>query len=237
MINLKEKTQRAHETYLDARKRLDDARTRYQKGSGKVYSDHIDRQQALLTKISETKSEITGLEEAFKVMFAKAGYERTKDVKSVLREKSEAGDVLTELEAAHTACERDIFEPFAKAAADAKEFKAAYQNTYTAWARWQAYKALDECHQPIARALALLSHASANTVNEDNSFDVVGLRQKFVFDCLKELANAHPDANEPPLLPELGDCDLGPFNSRPLPSPVEISMKRKALGLATAQAE
>lgn len=230
MINLEEKVERAHETYLGARQQLEDLRDRYQRGSGKVYAEFVRRQESLLTKIDQTRSEISGLEAAFKTLFAKNGYERTKEVRSVLHEKSEASDVLAELEAAHAACEHEMLEPITQASHDAKAFKAAYQLAYTAWARWQAYQALKECHEPMAHALALLKHAAAESGTEDRSFDVVGMRQKFVFDTLKELSDAHTDAQTRPLVPELGDCDLGPFNTRPFLSPAQVSAKRKGFG-------
>src|SRR5450830_1089905 len=94
------------------------------------------------------------------------------------------------------------------------------------WPRWVS---------PLARALALVRHCELPrllTITDDPE----ARREAFVWDCIKEMASAHPVADELPAIEALGALELGPFANRQFMSPMEIHQARHAQQVEAAEA-
>jgi len=81
--------------------------------------------------------------------------------------------------------------------------------------------------EPLARALALVRHCELPrllTITDDPE----ARREAFVWACIKDMASAHPVADELPAIEALGTLELGPFANRKFMSPMEVHKARNA---------
>jgi len=235
MTSIHDKFAKAKETYKEALIRLAMARQAYEAGSGKAYAELLQRCEELRSKITAHEQAAADSHDLFRRAFAAANYTQTKEVKNALFNKNDAATMAEELRLALAECEANTFEPQVQASNDAKSYLIAHRAAFEAYAHLQVYQALAEMGEPLARALALVRHCERPrqlTITDDPE----ARREAFVWDCIKDMASAHPVADELPEIEALGALELGPFANRQFMSPMEIHQARHAMQQEASEA-
>lgn len=228
MTTIHDKFAKAKEAYKEALIRLAMARQAYEAGSGKAYAELLQRCEELRSKITAHEQAAADSHDLFRRAFAAANYTQTKEVKNALFNKNDAATMAEELRLALAECEANTFEPQVQASNDAKSYLIAHRAAFEAYAHLQVYQALAEMGEPLARALALVRHCERPrqlTITDDPE----ARREAFVWACIKEMASAHPVADELPAIEALGALELGPFANRQFMSPMEIHKARNEM--------
>ncbi len=230
-MNIEQQHRQADAAYHLALAALASARQNYLDGSGKTYAGLLDRQTALRDKIAEHTATADQAEATFKHLFAQANYTRTKEVKAALFEKNDALSMADELRTALRQVEAESIEPKHTASRDAQGFLRAYGTAYVAYARREAWRALQEHGPAIAEAMALLSHAPTGDGVDAIAADPSERRMGFVWDALKRAAEQSDAWEVRPQVDALGPLELGPFAGGNFVTPAEAQLARKMAGI------
>ncbi|GKS74217.1 hypothetical protein AVME950_04995 [Acidovorax sp. SUPP950] len=118
---------------------------------------------------------------------------------------------------------RDVM---AKASIAAERYADSYDTAFAAYALLEAYKALRDFAEPMARALALIGRTRRDGSIADLSADPIAHRRGFVWDALQNLADGLPEATETVQVEELGTLALRPFAGRKFLSPAVQHQER-----------
>lgn len=229
---LQEKTARASSDYKDALAALDVARQTFMKGSGNSYARALERQQTIQSKLAGVAEDIRLAHQLFKTTLEKSNFVTTDAVKSALLEKSDAQAIEAELKIALEDTELAMLEHMIPAARDAERYREAYSMAHNAYARLQAYEALQQCSETLGRALALLKHVPSDPAWERLINDETELRERrigFVWKALKEMAAQRPEAERRPHIPKIGMLELGQFAGLESISPAAALKRRREL--------
>jgi hypothetical protein len=221
MNTIQVKLSNAQEAFDAALTKLQQCRQTYEQGSGKVYADLMARQADLRDKIARNEAEAETATAEFKQLLSAAAYEKTKPVKDALNRKNDALSIAEELRTALLDVERATVEPMMTASTDGMAYVYAHDKAYAAYAHLQAYQAIAECADSMARAIALVSHVSDKTGLDQMSGDAPAYRVRFIWHELQELACGLPESDRRPEVPELGRLNLGMFANRQFLSPVD----------------
>ena len=224
----------AEATYREALQALDAARSTYLGGAGKAYRAQLAAQDTLRQKIDRHASDAEQAEALFKELFAKAGYVRSKEVKAALFDKNDALSMADELRTALQDMETGSIEGRYEASQAARMFHSAFHAAFGAYAMREAYAALQTHGQALADAMALVSHVPKEQGVDRLLQDPQEYRIGFVFDALRDLAQATPAWEQRPQIGAHGALDIAPFTSSTFVSLAQRVMDQKAAGVTCA---
>ncbi len=225
----------AEATYREALQKLDAARSTYLDGAGKAYRAQLAAQDTLRQKIDRHAADAEQAEALFKELFAKAGYVRSKEVKAALFDKNDALSMADELRAALQDMEASSIEGRYEASEVARKFHSAFYSAYAAYAKREAYAALQTHGQALADVIALVSHVPLDRDIDQLSGDPEARRIGFVFDALRDLAQATPAWERRPQIEAHGALDIAPFTSNTFVSLARHNMDLKTAGVVRAR--
>lgn len=218
---------------------LDAARAEYQNGAGAAYAQAVTQQADLTAKIKAADDAAATAEAAFQREFATAGFERNDAVREALSRKGEAVAMAEAMRAALAQREKDTRTHLIDASEQGRAYVDAHDAAKGAYARAEAYQALQEAGEKIARAMALCAHVSQRGsayedslgrmhLSEASDAEIRAARWAFILKYLATMAKACPEYGERPVVPALGMLELGAMSVRELLSPVQVLMMRKA---------
>ena len=225
----------AEATYREALQKLDAARSTYLDGAGKAYRAQLAAQDTLRQKIDRHASDAEQAEALFKELFAKAGYVRNKEVKAALFDKNDALSMADELRTALQDMEASSIEGRYEASEVARKFHSAFYSAYAAYAKREAYAALQTHGQALAEAMALVSHVPKEQGVDRLLQDPQEYRIGFVFDALRDLAQATPAWEQRPQIEAHGALDIAPFTPSTFVSPAKHHLDLKVAGVERAR--
>lgn len=218
---------------------LDAARTAYQAGGGERYAQAKTLHLDLTRKIDSAEGEAAVAEADFQREFAAAGYVRTDAVREALARKAEALAMADAMRVVLSQCEQDTRRHLIEASAQGQAYVHAHADAFGAYARAEAYQALQEAGEKIARAMALCAHVPLRGSAQEDSLGRMRLSEKsdaeiraarwgFILKCLATLAKECPDYAERPTVEALGALDLGALSVREFLSPTQTILARQA---------
>jgi len=218
---------------------LDAARTAYQAGAGADYAQAKTLQLDLARKIEAAESEAAAAEADFQREFAAAGYVRTDPVREALARKAEALAMAEAMRVAQAQCEHDKRRHLIEASDQGRVYVNAHASAFGAYARAEAFQALEEAGEKIARAMALCGHVPLeNSAHEDflgrmslsesSDAETRAARWAFILKSLATLAKECPDYAQRPTVEALGAMDLGALSVREFLSPAQALVMRRA---------
>ena len=210
---------------------LDAARSAYLGGAGKAYRAQLAAHDTLRQKIDRHAADAEQAEALFKELFAKAGYVRNKKVKAALFDKNDTLSMADELRTALQDMEASSIEGRYQASQAAQDFHRAFQAAFGAYARREAYAALQTHGQALADAMALVSHVPKEQGVDRLLQDPQEYRIGFVFDALRDLAQAKPAWEQRPQIEAHGALDIAPFTPSTFVSPAKHHLDLKAAGV------
>ncbi|WP_295856081.1 hypothetical protein [uncultured Xylophilus sp.] len=155
-------------------------------------------------------------------------------MKAALFEKNDALSMVDELRTALQQVEAESIEPKHTASRDAQGFLRADGTAYVAYARREAWRALQELGPAIAEAVALLSHAPMGDGVNVIATDTREHRMGFVWDALKRAAEQSDAWAVRPQVDALGPLELGPFAGGNFVTSAEAPLARKMVGIGQA---
>ncbi|RYF64378.1 MAG: hypothetical protein EOO29_42450 [Comamonadaceae bacterium] len=218
---------------------LDAARANYQHGAGAAYAQAVALQADLFAKIRAADQAAATAESDFLREFAAAGYERNDAVREALSRKGDAVAMADAMRAALAQREQDTRAHLIHASEQGRAYVNAHDAAQGAYARAEAYQALGEAGEKIARAMALCSHVPQQGsayedslgrmhLSEASDAEIRAARWAFILKYLATMAKACPEYGERPVVPALGVLDLGALSARDFVSPARAQMMRKA---------
>lgn len=219
---------------------LDAARAAYQSGAGAGYAHAVALQADLATKIRAADQAAAAAESDFLREFAAAGYERNDAVREALTRKADALAMADAMRAAVARSAQEVQHQLADASDQGREYAHAHAAAYRAYARAEAFQALEESGERIARAMALCAHVpkegsayedSLGRMNLSDASDaeIRAARWKFILEKLATLAKARPEYGDQHTVQELGVVDLGALSKSDFLSPIQIGQLRKSV--------
>ena len=218
---------------------LNAARTAYQAGAGASYAQAKTLQLDLARKIEAAEGEAAAAEADFQREFAAAGYVRTDAVRDALARKAEALAMADAMRVAQAQCEQDMRRHLIEASDQGQVYVNAHASAFRTYARAEAFQALEEAGEKIARAMALCGHVPARGsaqedslgrmhLSEQSDAEIRAARCGFILKYLATLAKARPEYSEQPTVEALGSLDLGALSVSEFLSPAQALVMRRA---------
>ncbi len=135
--------------------------------------------------------------------------------------------------------EQDTRRHLIDASGQGRAYADAHDTAYGAYARVEAYEALQECGEKIARAMALCSHVpqrhSAHEdslgrmhLSEKSDAEIRAARWAFILRALATMAKECTDYAERPVVDALGALELGALSVREFLSPAQVQVMRRS---------
>jgi hypothetical protein len=213
------------------------ARTAYDNDAGPRFAQAKAAQELLGRKIKAAEDEADAASDAFHAAFASGGYESSDAAtRSALNRKNDAQAMAEVMRVAHTKGAKELQTLAAEASRQAHTYAAAYERAYTAHARAEGYKVLQEAGEAVAMALA--AHAPCSTSTHEDSLgrppssaalreEMVAARWAFILDGLKAMAEGLPEYSARPQVEVLGVFDLGALTAQDVLTPAQIHKVRR----------
>lgn len=127
----------------------------YEQGKGGDYEKAKKKVADLEEKIESSQQRIDWLKESFRDLFEKTSGEMTKDVKNVLREKSEEQDVLDALREQLDKTNKANRLAWIDANDSALELRNGHELVKSSWVNLKVHEALSNCPYGLVEALVL----------------------------------------------------------------------------------
>ena len=218
---------------------LDAARADYQHNGGAGYAEASATQTDLTTKIKAAEDEAATAEADFQRKFAAAGYVRTDAVGQALARKAEALAMADAMRVALAQGEQKMRQQLMVASEQGRAYVDAHASAFAAYARAEAFEAVQEAGERIARAMALCAHVpKAGSAYEDplgrmhwserDDTQIKASRWAFILEALATLAKERPEYAVQPVAEVLGRVELGALSAREFLSPAQAMLQRKA---------
>lgn len=210
------------------------ARTAYDNDAGPRFAQAKAAQELLGRKIKAAEAEADAAADAFHAAFASGGFESSDAAtRSALNRKNDAQAMAEVMRVAHAKGAKELQALSAEASRQAHTYAAAYERAYTAHARAEGYKVLQEAGEAVARVMALAAHAPCSTSAHEDSLGrpaptqaihdaIVAARWAFILDGLKAMAAGLPEYSARPQVEALGVFDLGALTARDVLTPAQI---------------
>lgn len=132
------------------------ARTAYDNDAGPRFAQAKAAQELLGRKIKAAEQEADSASDAFHAAFASGGYESSDAAtRSALNRKNDAQAMAEVMRVAHAKGAKEQQTLAAEASRQAHTYAAAYERAYTAHARAEGYKVLQDAGEAVARVMAL----------------------------------------------------------------------------------
>lgn len=219
--------------------KLETARAAYQAGAGEGYAQARVLQRDLTAKIEAAEGEAAAAEADFQREFAAAGFVRTEAVRQALARKAESLAMADAMRVALAQREQDTRRHLIDASGQGRAYADAHDTAYGAYAQVEAYEALQECGEKIARAMALCSHVpqrhSAHEdslgrmhLSEKSDAEIRAARWAFILRALATMAKECTDYAERPVVDALGALELGALSVREFLSPAQVQVMRRS---------
>lgn len=237
-FDIQEHARSAQAAYQDALARLNTARTAYETGGGAAYAAAKAQRELLERKIKEADDEVRTANDAYHQAWVADNFEKTDRVREVLARKHESEATCEALRVALARSEQDMQRHLLDASVQGREYDAAHGSAYAAYVRAEAYTALAQSGEAIARALALSVNVRSaggyydsdigmplGTLPADLIDKAIKGRQAYIHAALVAMASRHETHVD---VPEIGACDFGALQVRELLSPVQIHKVRRS---------
>jgi hypothetical protein len=215
------------------------ARTAYDNDAGPRFAQAKAAQELLGRKIKAAEGEADAAADAFHAAFASGGFESSDAAtRSALNRKNDAQAMAEVMRVAQAKGAKELQALAAEASRQARNYAAAYERAYTAHARAEGYKVLQEAGEAVARAMALAAHAPCSTSTHEDSLgrppssaalreEMVAARWAFILDGLKAIAEGLPEYGARPHVEVLGVFDLGALTAQDVLTPAQIHKVRR----------
>ena len=239
--DIAQKAREAQASYQAALARLNAARSAYEQGAGGAYAAAKARRALIERKIEEATEEADSASAAYRQAFAAGNFEKTAVVREALARKHEAEGMVDALRVALGESVREMQHHLLDASKQGREYHAAHGSAYIAYVHAEAYTALAQCGEAIARAMALSRAIPApggyyesdtgrplSLVSGALQRHAVQERQAYIHAALTQMADQH---TEHVRVAEIGSFDLGALQSRELLSPVQAAQVRRGMGV------
>lgn len=232
-FDIQEHARSAQAELHDALAALAHARTVYESDAGPRFAQAKAAQELLADKIKSAEEEAGSASEAFHKAFSAAGFEPDETTRVALNRKNDAQAMAEGVRVAQAKGVQGLQEVAAEASTQARAYAAAYEHAYIAHAQAEAYKALQDAGEQLARAMALAAHAPCNTSVHEDSLGrpaptpaihdaTVAGRWAFILNGLRAMAKDRPEYRTRPQVQALGLFDLGALTAQDVLTPVQI---------------
>ena len=233
-FNVQEKARNAQAALHEALAALTRARTAYDNDAGHRFAQAKAAQETLSAKIKAAEDEADAASDAFHAAFASAGFESSDAAtRAALNRKNDAQAMAEVMRVALAKGAKELQALAAEASRQARTYAAAYERAYTAHARAEGYKVLQEAGEAVARAMALAAHAPCSTSAHEDSLgrppssaalreEMVAARWAFILDGLKAMAEGLPEYGARSQVEALGVFDLGALTAQDVLTPAQI---------------
>lgn len=238
-FDIQEKARKAQASYQTALEQLNTARAAYAQGGGAAYAAAKAQHELLERKVKEAQEELSSASEAYHQALAADNFEKTALVREALARKREAEDMAEALRMAHAKSTQDMQRHLLEASVQGREYDNAHGSAYAAYVTAEAYTALAQHGEAVARALALSASVRADhgyyesdlgkplsMLPNDLMKQAIRDRQAYIHGALSAMADEFMTRVD---VAEIGVLDLGALQARELLSPAQIQkMKERA---------
>lgn len=231
-FDIQEKARKAQAAYQTALEQLNTARAAYEQGGGAAYAAAKAQHELLERKTKEAQEELSSASEAYHQALAADNFEKTAPVREALARKREAEEMAEALRMAHAKSAQDMQRHLLQASVQGREYDDAYGGAYATYVKAEAYTALAQHGEAIARALALSASVRADhgyyesdlgkplsMLPNDLIKQAIKDRQAYIHGALSAMANEFTTRVD---VAEIGVLDLGALQSKELLTPVQI---------------